>query len=1007
MTKFLLNHLIIAVLIMLPGFGLAQSLSVSGKVTDNKGAAVPGVTITEKGTKNATATDVNGAFKIVVKNNNTALVCSLVGFLSKEVSANSQQPLKITIEDDTQKLNEVVVIGYGTQKKADLTGALSSVNAGDFKSQPVTSVAQVLQGRAAGVTVMSNSGAPGGDASIRIRGNNSIQGDNNPLYVIDGFVGADYSAINPQDIESIQILKDASSVAIYGSRGANGVVLIATKKGKSGDTQVLFTVKASSAQVLKKLSLLNAAQYAETVNAKALATGTTPIYTQAQIDQFAANGGTNWQNEVFRTAPTQEYQLNLAGGKEKTTYYIGANYLNQQGILNNSYLKRYALRSNLESKVTDKFSISFNFYVNRQQGTNLRGNLGRQSPVTQALAWAPTVAVFDAAGNYTLNDPVGSITSNPVALEQDQELTNITTTANGILDLRYKFSQDLSLTVTGGANYANTQGYTYVGPSVSQNLPSATRSSLEGVSLQQTDNLTYSHLFGGVHRLTATAVFEFQNYQANGFSATGNNLTFPNLTYYNLALASTYGVGTNYSNNALSSLLGRVNYAYKDKYLVTFSIRRDGSSKFTTGNQYSTFPSVGLGWRLSEEPFIKQLNFFDNLKLRGSYGSTGNQAINPYQTLTTYGNVSTSFISGTITPGILMGNPGNPLLKWETTKQVDGGIDMEILKNRLSFSADYYHKSTSNLLLPVTLPLYLGGGSILSNVGKVNNWGYEFSLSGDPIVSKDLKWSSSFNFSLLNNKVVSLANGQNIMYTGSSVGSGLSTQSEFVLIPGQRLGTYWGLTYEGTWKPSEAAAAAQYGAVPGDAKYLDLNNDQQINGSDYHPIGNGLPKYSYGWNNNVTYKDFTLNVFIQALTGFSKLNYTYGSAITANSDNRQATIADILNRYIPGVNETSNIPGFSKTNKNYIQSTRFMESGNFARLKNISLAYNFSKDKLKKVDLSVFVSATNLWTITGYKGFDPESSSVTSAPGADVNQGIDYGAYPNAKTYTVGLTAKF
>ena len=993
-------------LLLLPFMVTAQSLHITGQIVDSKGTPLPGVSITEKGTINGVATDINGSFKLSVKGEGAILVCSQVGSQTLEVTVTGQQPLHIVMESSQTDLNEVVVIGYGVQRKGDLTGALSSVKAKDFQDQPVTSVAQVLQGRASGVDVVTNSGAPGGDVSIRIRGDNSIQGDNNPLYVIDGFVGADYTTINPQDIESIEVLKDASAVAIYGSRGANGVVLITTKKGKAGATAVSFTAKVSSASVLKKLDLLDAADYAATVNANAAATGTSAIFSPQQIAQFQVNGGTNWQNLVFRTTPTEEYQLNISGGQEKTTYLIGANYLDQNGILNNSFLKRYALRSNTASKVSDKFSIEFNFYATRLDGTNLNGNLGRQSPVTQAIAWAPTTPERDAFGNYTLNDPVGSISNNPVALETDQDQRTVNTTLNGILDMKYEFVKGLSLMVTGGVNYLNSQGMGYAGPSVSQGSPSATRSSLEGISLQQTDNLTYDNTFNGVHHLTVTAVYEVQSYYANGFSGSAFNLTYPNLQYYNLALASSYGLGTTYTNYGLESLLGRINYAYNDKYLVTFSVRRDGSSKFSTGDQYSVFPSLGLGWKLSDEKFIKKLNLFDNLKLRASYGWTGNQAINPYQTLTTYSNVTTSFTSGTVTPGLVLGNPGNPQLKWETTRQADAGLDATFLQGHLSFSADYYNKRTSNLLLPVTVPDYLGGGSILSNVGKIANTGWDFSLTGDLITGR-FKWTTSLNFSLLNNKVISLANGQNMMFTGSDVGSGLSTQSEFVLMPGKPLGEYWGLTYLGTWKPDQATQAALYGNKPGDSRYLDLNGDHLINGSDYHAMGNGLPKYSYGWNNDFSYQRFTLNVFVEALTGYDKLDYSYGAGITANSDIRQATIAAIQNRYIPGVNETSNIPAFSTTNQSYIQSTRFLESGDFARVKNIALAYHFPKELLKKLDASVFVSATNYFTITHYKGFDPETNSVTSAPGGDVNQGIDYGSYPNAKTLTVGLTAKF
>ncbi|MEX6689921.1 TonB-dependent receptor [Danxiaibacter flavus] len=984
-------------------YGSAQNMNVNGIVKDQDNKPLQGVTIALKSSGVAVKTDASGAFILTVPSGGT-LVISHVGFETKEVIAASGT-MDIQLKNHYEKLDDIVVIGYGSQRKKDLTGSVTSISTKDFKDQPVTSVSQVLQGRSAGVQVISNAGSPGGDVSIRIRGNNSIMGNNNPLYIIDGFVGADYSAINPSDIASIEVLKDASATAIYGSRGANGVVLISTKKGRSGAVQVEFSTRFTTAKVIKKMDLLNAADFARTVNDRSIATGIAPTFTQSQIDSFAKYGGTDWQNEVFRTAPGQEYLLGISGGGDKTTFYVGGNYLDQKGVLLNSYYKRFSLRTNLNSQLSNKLSLYINSFVTRQEKNNVNGDGGRWSPVTQALAWSPTVPVRDASGNFTVNDPVSSITYNPVAILLDQNKTEQNTSANILLGMKYQFAPGLTLDISGGTNYINLQGLNYSGPAVSNNLPGASRSSAESISLQSTNNLTYTHLFNNVHRLTATAVFEVQTYKNNGFSAAGNNLTFPELGYYNLSQASSYGVNTAYSNYGLISYLGRVNYSFKDKYLVTGSVRRDGSSKFQKGNQYSTFPSVGLGWKLSEEDFIKRMNIFSSLKLRAGYGITGSQAINPYQTMTGYSNVTTSFTSGTLTSGVVLGNPGNENLKWESTQQLDFGIDAEVFNGRLSFAADYYMKHTKDLLLAVPVPSYAGGGSMLSNVGAMDNSGYEFTVTGVPVATK-INWTTSFNLSILHNKVVSLNAGQNKLFAGSSVGAGLSAQPEFVLIPGMPLGSYWGLTYLGTWKAADKDAAL-YGNVAGDSKYLDLNGDHKIDGNDYHVIGHGLPKYTWGWNNTATYKHFTLNIFVQAVGGYDKLDYLYAAAISANADIRQATIADIKNRYIPGVNETSDIPAFTTTGKNYTQSTRFLEDGSFIRLKNISLGYDLPQSLLKKVNIKLFVSGANLLTITKYKGFDPETTSLTSGAGADVSQSIDYGSYPNAKSITAGVTVRF
>jgi TonB-linked SusC/RagA family outer membrane protein len=474
-------------------------------------------------------------------------------------------------------------------------------------------------------------------------------------------------------------------------------------------------------------------------------------------------------------------------------------------------------------------------------------------------------------------------------------------------------------------------------------------------------------------------------------------------------LAASNGATANYSKNAIISYLGRINYTYKDKYLLTASIRRDGSSKFQDDNKYSLFPSAGVAWKLSEESFMKNSNIFDLLKIRASYGLTGSQAISPYSTLSTYltdpYSATTVFSPGSTTAGIVIGNAANPDLKWETTAAFDIGLDMELLHSRLRFSADYYNKTTRDLLLAQPLPMYLGGGSITSNVGEINNKGWDFALSGTPVNNAaGLLWTSTFNLSFLQNKVVSLGDQEQI-FTGTGVGSGLSTQPEFVLKPGNPLGSYWGLKYLGTWKANEATQAALFGAVPGDSKYQDLNGDNSISNLDFQIIGHGLPTVSYGWDNSFSYKGIGLNVFIQSVNGVDKLNYTYGAAITANADARQATLADIKDRYVPGKNENSDIPAFTTSNKNYLQSTRFIERANFIRVKNINLSYDLPKSISKNSTIKLFVGAINLLTITNYKGIDPESSTTSS--GSDTVQSIDYGSYPNSKRFFAGLNIKF
>lgn len=981
--------------------------NVSGRVTDNLGGVIAGATVLLKGSSNTgTATDGSGRFTLNVPDGDHTLVVSSIGFMTREIPiSNRTTSLEITLQADIKALNEVVVVGYGTQKKTDVTGSLASISVDDFKEQPVNRLDQVLQGRAAGVQVTNASGSPGGDVRIRIRGANSINGDNSPLYVVDGFVGADFNTINPEDIASLEVLKDASATAIYGSRGANGVIIITTKTGKKGSMQVNFGTRFSSSQVIRKMDMLNAFDYAETVNARAIVNNTNPVFTQAQLSGFRQNGGVDWQNEVLRKAGGQEYQLGISGGNDKTTYLISTNYLNQKGIVNNSDFKRYTIRSNIASQVSDKFSVRLNFLGTRRENHNTGGTGSRGSALGQAFAWAPTTPIFDNRGQYTYRDPVGSIFENPVALTTDADNRTNRTSVNLIGGMRYEFIPGLSLDVQYGINYINQQDKTFAGPIIASMMPRAGRSSGEQITLQSTNALNYKRLFNQIHSLEVTGVFETQQQSGESFYANASNLSYTALSYDNLTLAASNQIGSGYSKWSLMSVLGRVNYALKDRYLLSATVRRDGSSKFQGGNKFSVFPSVALGWRLTEEAFMKNQRIFSNLKVRGSWGLTGNQAINPYATLSpTYiTNVdeagvpfTSGYFSNGITNGIILGNPGNPDLKWETTEQLNLGSDMEFLNGKVSLSIDYFVKNTRDLLLSQPLPAYIGGNSILRNVGEVQNKGWEIALDATPVSGKNFSWNTTLNASLVDNKVVRLGSASDTIFAAT----------EFVLIPGQTMAAFWGLNYLGTWKPDQADEATRFNQKPGDARYQDLDGDGVIGPKDYQVIGNGMPKTTLGWNNTFSYKGLSLNVFFQSVFGFDKLNYTYASGIVGSTDVRQPTFAEIKNRYIPGVNETSDIPAFSSAKENYLtQTSRFLEKGDFVRLKNISLAYSIPKTLLRNVGtVRVFVSGTNLLTFTNYKGLDPESTS--NAVG-DIVQNVDHGSYPNAKTITAGLNVTF
>ena len=988
---------------------------VSGKIRDDEGRPLSGATIKLKGSNFGVATDANGDFSLEIPEQGGVLVISYVGFEAHEVAVSKQTSLNITLKRGEAKIDEVVVVGYGTRNKGDLTGAVSSISDKDFEEQPVTRLDQALQGRATGVHVTTASGSPGGDVRIRIRGANSLTGDNNPLYVIDGFVGADFNNINAQDIASIAVLKDASSTSIYGSRGANGVIIITTKTGKAGSMKVDFMTRVSTSTVIDRYNTMNAADFAEIVNERARAltpvgSTYTPRFTDAQIQEFRTKGGTDWQDAIFRPAYGQEYQIGFSGGSDRTTYLINGNYLNQEGVIENSDYKRYSIRTNINSKISDKLSLRLNFSGIRRENHNTRGNGARSGSLGQALAWAPTTPIYTSTGDYTIKDPTSSIFANPVALNEQTDDRNERTNLNLIGGVRYEILRDLSLDVQFGINYANDQFKGFNGPAITGNNPTASRYSSETILLQNTNNLTYRKVFNKVHSFEGTAVFETQKSVSTGFGVGVSGLTYPAQSYDNLALSGSSQVNSGYSEWSLLSLLGRINYSFMDKYLVSAALRRDGSSKFQGANKYSVFPSAAVGWKLSEESFMQEITFIHNFKLRASWGLTGNQGINPYGTLSAYttnlDDAGTVFngASGTIVSGIALGNPGNPDLKWETTEQINAGLDISFGQGAISLSADYFVKKTRDLLLSQPLPGYLGGNSILSNIGDMENKGWEFSIDVNAFARKDFQWTSSFNVSFLRNKLINLGNDRaDIRF------------NQFILKPGEPIGSFYGYKFLGTFKSKDAAEAARYNLMPGDARYADTNNDGVINDADYQIIGNALPTTSLGWNNTFSYKGFSLNVFFQGLYGLDKLNYSYAYGMLGSTDAKEILFEDIKNRYIPGVNENSDIPAFSSAPSNsFAQSSRFIEKADFLRLKNLSLSYELNTSRAKVIrSFRVFVSATNLLTLTSYRGIDPEANSNNQGGAnwsgfvSDTEQGVDQGAYPNAKMYTIGLNVSF
>ena len=969
-------------------YQLFAQQAVTGKVT-GADSVLTGVSVQVKGSSQSTQTDKEGVFRINASAN-AVLLISYVGFVTQEVNVGNQKNLQIQLQSLGQNLQDVVVVGYGTQKKSSLTGSSATISAAAYKDQPVVSVSSALQGRASGVAVSSASGAPGGVVKVRIRGTNSINSSNDPLFVVDGVAlgSTSFQDINVNDIESMEVLKDASATAIYGSRGANGVILITTKSGKAGKMTIDFNTFLSSNKI-KKYDLLGPAAYAEQANHISGANVVTNTGT-----------GTDWQDQVFRKGITQNYQLSIAGGTDKSRYYISGYYVNQTGIVTNTSQQKIALRSNIDSKITSRVSVGLNLFMTNIQSLN-NGDLGsKANPVVSALAWAPTEPVYDNAATGAYNRyAVSPIGPNPYMIAKESNYNGKSNTVVVNAKLKYDITDWLSFSTNFGAD-ANFYRSAYLNNEwINQTNVSSGQGYSDNYTLQNSNILTFHKVINDIHNLTVTGVYEQTSNKYSGFNADGGGLTSTAYGYYALQLNSQQGIRSDYNNWGLQSYVGRLSYSLKDKYLLTATYRADGSSKFqSTKNKWGYFPSFAAGWRLSEENFIKQMNVFSNLKLRASWGVTGNQAIAPYSTLGLLNGQQYSFGTGTSYQGFTLGNPPNPNLKWETTKQWDIGLDASLLGGRINLTMDYFNKNTEDLLLQKTIPDYDGGGSQWVNLGSVANKGFEFSVNVIPVKTNNFSWSSTLNLTSYKSRVESLG-GQEIIYVGYP-GSGLINTSIQVVKPGNPLGAFYLIPWQGVYSQDDPTL----GFKAGDNKYTDVDGNKSIGYEDRVISGSATPKFQFGFNNDLTYKDFSLNIFIQGSQGNKIFNGTYAAIGAPSSDIKYPTLAASANYWSSKNPNSEWADPASKTGRSYVESTHYLQDGSYIRFKNVSLSYTVAKKWVGFGDIRLSVSAQNMITITKYKGFDPEADT---AGNSDIQSGIDLGAYPNPRTLTIGLNAKF
>jgi TonB-linked SusC/RagA family outer membrane protein len=1010
--KFLACAFALALLAAAPA--AAQTGTVAGTVTsDATGELLPGVNVLVEGSDRGAATGAGGTYEIAGVEAGTYTVrASFIGYGDEvqegiEVNAGETTTVDFAMQQAATELDSVVVVGYSEQQREDLTGAITTVSAEEIEAQPLTNTSAALQARAPGVRI-TRGGAPNGDAKIRIRGANSLRGNNDPLVVIDGFVGGNISSVQPDNIASINVLKGPSATAIYGIRGANGVVIIETKQGKRGEPRITFDSFVSTSAVTEKFNMLGPMEYANLVNQKDAALGSKPTFSDAELAEIRQNGGTDWQDEVFRSGLEQNYNLSMSGGSDATQYFVSGSVSDIRGTLINSEHRDYSLQANLNSGVGDALDFQLNFSGTRKyrnNGGSQEGGYIGDNPIASALSWAPNLKPYQKDGTYTVAPTYGTNATNPLHMSYDDVRRSWISEVLAASRADLQLLEDLSLTVNGSARSRSNSYESFTAPEPGAGFASAQSGGGSWFYLdwQHSERLTYDNAFNDNHELEVSAIFEQQRrtVRRNDFS----NSDFPSLSlrYYSTSLGANPGADNSYTEWSLMSYVGRANYELMGRYLFTGTVRVDGSSRFTEGNRYGTFPSAAVAWRLSEEPFLQPVDWLDNLKLRASWGLTGTQAINAYETLQSLStDDQLTFDGSTELTGIGPSAPANPNLTWEITEQVNFGLEGAFLDERLSFTADLYQKNTSDLLLGVSVPSYQGYDSITQNIGEVRNRGVEFSVSAVPVLGDDFEWSARFNISANRGKAVDIGDND-FLYTGDKESRDIAPR--YIVKEGQQFPFFYGPIYEGYWTMDEAEEAARYDQKPGDARYRDLNGDGNIDADDATTIGDPNPDFQFGLSTSLRYKGFTLDLLVHGVQGHQIMNMGRYALIGGGGGVKMGTGQINADRWTPD-NQDAALPAFSSTSVIIPYSTLLREDGSYIRLRNVSLGYELPSSLLNGTfvrNAEVYLSAQDPLTITGYKGYDPEAP----LRGSDVQGGLDFGTYPNTRTFTLGLKTTF
>nr|WP_293837570.1 TonB-dependent receptor [uncultured Arsenicibacter sp.] len=955
--------------------GLRAERPVNGVVKDENGQGLPGVNVVIKNTGRGTTTDPNGAFQLNVPDDATTLVFSSVGYLNQEIAIGTKSTVEVSMQVDARQLSEVVVVGYGTQRKRDLTGSVVSIKGEETTKVPVTTVVESLQGKIPGADITRANGYAGQGASIRIRGNRSIANpgsSNNVLYIVDGVQGVNASDINPNDIQSIDILKDASSTAIYGSRGANGVVIITTKRGTSGKPKLTLNSYAGVSEVAGYGEFMNGPEYIAFRREAYRAAGTwsnpaddSKIFNANQLQAIQNNQFTNWPDQLLHNGFQQDHTLGITGGTDKTKIYFSGGYFQEKGLMKLDEYKRYSARLNVDQTINNWVTVGM------QTQLAYIDNDIRRDPFNTASNISPLGTPYDENGNFIVF-PLGGTVINPLADEQPNAYKRNTKTNRGTLStyLELKPFEGFTIRSTLGAIFSTSEAGSFYGRNTIDGRGANAQASItnnQSRNLSWENVLTYKRTVRD-HSFTITGVTSYLSFTNTSSYAGGSNQLIPAQYFYNLTAANQnpfYGSG--FSSNRLISFTGRVNYNFKDRYLLTVTGRSDGSSKLGEGHKWAFFPSAGLGWRIVEEKFMQNQNLFTDLKLRASYGISGNDVINPYATQNSLATVSFSYNDANAANAYLINQTiGNQNLQWELTRTADIGLDVGILQNRITANLDYYDARTNDLIFPYTLPLLTGVTTVNRNIGITRNQGLELAIQSQNISRKDFTWSTNLTFARNRERIVSLPNGNVIAddYRNS-------------LIQGQPSQIYYDYRKLGIWQLGEESAAAKYNAIPGDIKIADLNNDGIINSLDRTIIGSRVPKWTGGLSNDLRYKGFDLNVLVIARVG-QWISSDYYAKYNRNGNNNGARID-----YWTPENPTNEYPRPNATRASTYVTTLTEREASYAKIRNITLGYTIPKaitGKAKIDNLRIYVSGKNLQSFSNIKDFDPEGEGVIDRP---------------------------